>query len=195
MAASSSPTIRIQRRPSVTKRAGVPAPATLKRRVTKMLAHLQLEKSEVSILLTDDREIRILNRDYRGIDRPTDVLSFSMREGEGARFAGDLLGDLVLSIPTAARQAREAKRPLLDEATMLLAHGLLHLLGWDHRSKAEDARMRKATDALCVAAGAPPLMALGGVDAAGRSRAIRPNAPKTPGGRAATAPKPRPTRR
>ena len=80
-----SPTIRIQRRPSVIALAGVPSPATLKRRVAKMLGHLQLEKSEVSILLTDDREIRILNRDYRGFDKPTDVLSFSMREGEGAR--------------------------------------------------------------------------------------------------------------
>ena len=165
-------TVRLQRRASVIGLAGVPAPATLRRRVAKMLEHLQLEKSEVSILLTDDREIRILNRDYRGFDRATDVLSFSMREGEGARFAGALLGDLVLSIPTAKRQAREAKRPLLDEATMLLAHGLLHLLGWDHRTKEEDARMRKATDALCVAAGSPPLMSLGGVDAAGRSRPI-----------------------
>ncbi len=190
-----SPTIRIQRRPSVIALAGVPSPATLKRRVAKMLGHLQLEKSEVSILLTDDREIRILNRDYRGFDKPTDVLSFSMREGEGARFAGDLLGDLVLSIQTARRQAREAKRPLLDEATMLLAHGLLHLLGWDHRTKEEDARMRKATDALCVAAGGPPLMELGGVDAAGRSRAIPRIAGKSPAGRAARAPKPRPTRR
>jgi probable rRNA maturation factor len=136
-----------------------------------------------------------LNRDYRGFDQPPDVLSFSMLEGEGARFAGDLLGDLVLSIQTARRQAREAKRPLLDEATMLLAHGLLHLLGWDHRTKVEDARMRKATDALCVAAGAPPLMALGGVDAAGRSRAITGIGGKSAAGRAATAPKPRPTRR
>jgi probable rRNA maturation factor len=195
MPPSASPTIRIQRRPSVTKLANVPAPATLKRRVAKMLEHLQLEKSEVSILLTDDREIRILNRDYRGFDQPTDVLSFSMREGEGARFAGDLLGDLVLSIQTARRQAREAKRPLLDEATMLLAHGLLHLLGWDHRTKEEDARMRKATDALCVAAGAPPLMALGGVDAAGRSRAITRIDGKSGSVRAAPAPKGRAARR
>lgn len=189
---SRSPSIRLQRRASVTRLAGVPAPATLKRRVAKMLAHLQLQESEVSILLTDDREIRILNRDYRGTDAPTDVLSFSLREGEGARFAGALLGDLVLSIPTAKRQAREAKRPLLDEATMLLAHGLLHLLGWDHRTRAEDARMRKATDALCEVAGAPPLMALGGVDAAGRSRPIARK--KAPGG-AGSAPPGRARRR
>jgi probable rRNA maturation factor len=156
-----------------------------------MLRALDLPDAEVSVLLTDDREIRVLNRDYRGMDKPTDVLSFAMREGEGARFAGDLLGDLVISVQTCARQARAAKRPLLDEATMLLAHGLLHLLGWDHAAAAEDKRMRRETDRLCVAAGGAPLFALGGVDAEGRSRpakatpkktASRSSAPKTAGG-------------
>jgi len=147
-----------------------PSSATIRRRVEAMLAHLQMPKAEVSILLTDDKEIRILNRDYRGFDKTTDVLSFSMLEGEGARFAGDVLGDIVLSITTASRQAREAKRPLLDEATMLVAHGLLHLLGWDHQTAAEDRKMRARTDELCLAAGAPPLFSLGGVDASGRSR-------------------------
>jgi probable rRNA maturation factor len=166
-------TVSIQRRASIKNRRGAPASATLRRRVTLMLAALQMPKAEVSIVVTDDKEIRILNRDYRGIDRPTDVLSFSMREGEGARFAGDALGDLVISLPTAARQAREAKRPLLDETTMLLAHGLLHLLGWDHATPADDRKMRAETDRLCVAAGTPPLFSLGGVDASGRSRPIR----------------------
>ena len=129
-----------------------------------------MPKVEVSILLTDDKEIRILNRDYRDTDKPTDVLSFSMREGEGARFAGDLLGDIVLSMTTTARQAREASRSVLDELTMLLGHGLLHLLGWDHATPADDRKMRAETDALCVAAGGRPLFALGGVDAVGRSR-------------------------
>lgn len=156
----------------------------MKRRLDAMLRALELPDAEVSVLLTDDREIRVLNRDYRGVDKPTDVLSFSMREGEGARFAGDMLGDLVISVQTCARQARTAKRPLLDEATMLLAHGLLHLLGWDHQNPAEDKRMRRETDRLCVAAGGSPLFSLGGVDAAGRSRqakkpASRPSAVRT----------------
>jgi probable rRNA maturation factor len=157
----------------VRRRAGLtnaPSSATIRRRIEAMLAYLQMPKAEVSVLLTDDKEIRILNRDYRSTDKPTDVLSFSMLEGEGARFAGDLLGDIVLSITTASRQAREAKRPLLDEATMLVAHGLLHLLGWDHATPADDRKMRARTDDLCIAAGAPPLFALGGVDASGRSR-------------------------
>lgn len=160
----------VRRRPSVAKTANVPTSPTLKKRLVAMLSALELPDAEVSVLLTDDREIRELNRDYRGVDKATDVLSFAMREGEGARFAGDMLGDLVISVQTCARQAREAKRPSLDEATMLLAHGLLHLLGWDHETPAKDKRMRQETDRLCVAAGGVPLFSLGGVDASGRSR-------------------------
>ena len=165
--------VSIQRRATISRVASLPTTPVVRRRMASMLRHLQMPNAEVSILFTDDDEIRILNRDYRSIDRPTDVLSFSLLEGEGARFAGGALGDLVVSITTAARQAREAKRPLIDELTMLLAHGLLHLLGWDHRTATEDRRMRAETDALCIAAGAPPLFALGGVDARGRSRPAR----------------------
>lgn len=166
----------VRRRPSVARTANVPTSPTLKKRLVAMLDALELADAEVSVLLTDDREVRTLNRDYRGVDKPTDVLSFAMREGEGARFAGDMLGDLVISVQTCARQAREAKRPLLDEATMLLAHGLLHLLGWDHETPAKDKAMRQETDRLCVAAGGVPLFALGGVDASGKSRPTKKSA-------------------
>jgi probable rRNA maturation factor len=165
--------VEITRSRSIARAAGVPSPAVIRRRVRAMLEAIQCKESTVSILLTDDDQIRILNKDYRGIDRSTDVLSFSLLEGEGARFRQGALGDLVISIPTAKRQARAAKRPLLDEMTMLVAHGLLHLLGWDHRTPAEDRRMRQKTDVLCVAAGSPPLFALGGVDARGRSKPAR----------------------
>ncbi|MGZ3477058.1 MAG: rRNA maturation RNase YbeY [Polyangiales bacterium] len=175
--------VTVTRRTSVAKVSGLPTNALIKKRVESMLTSLQMQKSEVSILVTDDEEIRILNREYRDTDKPTDVLSFAMQEGEGARFAGDVLGDIVLSAETAARQAREAKRPLLDEATMLLAHGLLHLLGWDHATPAEDRKMRAKTDTLCIAAGAPPLMSMGGVDQDGRSRPVR-----TPQKKASSAP-------
>jgi probable rRNA maturation factor len=141
---------------------------------------LQWSKAEVSILLTDDREIRKLNRDFRGIDRPTDVLSFSMIEGEGAEHRGGMLGDLVISATTLRRQAKQAKRSVLDEATMLLAHGLLHLLGWDHRTPAEDKKMRAETDRLSVAAGGAPLFALGGVDARGRSQPTKQAVSRSP---------------
>src|SRR5579864_3747386 len=103
-----------------------------------MLACLQLGKDEVSIVLTGDRQIRQLNKIYRRKDRPTDVLAFALREGEHGDLAGPLLGDVVMSVPTARRQAAAAGRELLEEITTLLAHGLLHLLGWDHDTPRKD---------------------------------------------------------
>ena len=123
------------------------------RRVRAMLGCLQLEKAELSIVLTGDLQIQQLNKSYRGKDRPTDVLAFAMREGDFSRLAGDLLGDVIVSVPTARKQAQTHQRAVLDEVTMLLAHGLLHLLGWDHETKAKDVRMRAETDRLCLAAG------------------------------------------
>jgi probable rRNA maturation factor len=117
-----------------------------------MLAYLQLQESELSIVLTNDAQIKEFNRDYRGKDTPTDVLAFAMREGDFARLAGSLLGDVVVSVPTARRQALKHGKRVLDEVTMLLAHGLLHLVGWDHDTPAKDARMRAETERLCAAA-------------------------------------------
>jgi len=119
-----------------------------------MLQALQLRNEELSIVITDDAQIQILNAEFRGKDTPTDVLAFAMREGEFGAVAGDLLGDVVISAPTAERQARRARRPVLDELTMLLAHGLLHLLGWDHDTAAKDRAMRAETERLCAAAAA-----------------------------------------
>lgn len=120
-----------------------------------MIELLQLKKLEVSFLLTDDDRIHELNKIYRHKDRPTDVLAFAMREGAHGELAGDVLGDVIVSIPTARRQASERGAMLVDEVTMLLAHGLLHLLGWDHDTAAKDRRMRAETERLCAAA-APP---------------------------------------
>ncbi len=126
------------------------------RRAEAMLALLQLQDSELSIVLTDDDHIHELNKVYRGKDKPTDVLAFAMREGKFSNLAGELLGDVIVSIPTARRQAAERNVPPLAEVTMLLAHGLLHLLGWDHDTPARDRAMRKETDRLCDAATRPP---------------------------------------
>jgi probable rRNA maturation factor len=73
-----------------------------------------------------------LNRDYRQLDRATDVLSFSQDCAVDGSSATAVLGDVVISLETAARQARAGRRDLLDEATALLVHGVLHLLGYDH---------------------------------------------------------------
>ena len=117
-----------------------------------MLRALGLEGAELSILLCDDATIHGLNRDYRRKDQPTDVLAFAMREGEGGEASPELLGDVVISLDTARRQAAEGGRAIAREVTVLLAHGLLHLLGFDHRTEAEDRRMRARTDALVAAA-------------------------------------------
>jgi probable rRNA maturation factor len=121
-----------------------------------MLSAVQMPDGELSIVLTDDDQIQKLNRDYRGKDRPTDVLAFSMREGDFSRLAGDLLGDVIVSVPYARKQAVSRKRTVLDEVTMLLAHGLLHLLGWDHDTAAKEKKMRAETERLCAAAAKAP---------------------------------------
>ncbi|MDP9034119.1 MAG: rRNA maturation RNase YbeY [Myxococcota bacterium] len=136
------------------------ARADVSRRARAMLDTLGLSNSELSILLTGDEQIRLLNRHYRKKDRPTDVLAFAQREGELGDRAGRLLGDVVISIPTARRQADARGQELRSEVAMLLAHGILHLLGWDHVTAAEDRRMRRETVRLCAVAakhpGAPP---------------------------------------
>jgi len=123
-----------------------------------MIRHLQEEgelgPAELSVALVDDATIRALNRDFRGKDRPTDVLAFAMREGEQMPSPGEieLLGDVVIAVPTARRQARRRRRSLLDELTMLLGHGLLHLIGYDHATKAEEKVMVAKTRQLEAAA-------------------------------------------
>lgn len=93
--------------------------------------------SELSIALVGDEEMRGLNRDYRDKDRPTDVLAFPMDEsGE----TGRMLGDVVISLDTAVRQARESGVAPADEVRTLLVHGFLHLLGYDHERGPAEAR-------------------------------------------------------
>jgi probable rRNA maturation factor len=103
-----------------------------------------LPDAELSVLFTGDRAMRSLNRRFRGIDRTTDVLAFSFREGAFGDLLPDILGDVVISVPRAERQAREAGHPLVREVELLLIHGLVHLLGYDHeRGPSEARRMRR----------------------------------------------------
>jgi rRNA maturation RNase YbeY len=88
--------------------------------------------------------MRSLNRRYRGLDRTTDVLSFSLREGKFSYIQPALLGDIVIAVPVAVRQAREQGHSLHREIERLLVHGLLHLLGYDHERDGKEAeRMRR----------------------------------------------------
>lgn len=136
----------------VESRAAALSERTVSLRAKRMLSALQMEKAELSIVLTGDKQIHKLNKLYRGKDRPTDVLAFAMQEGEFGTVSAGLLGDVIVSIPTAARQARERNVEPLAEVTMLIAHGILHLLGWDHDTDAKDRAMKKETDRLCDAA-------------------------------------------
>lgn len=96
--------------------------------------------AQLSVLIVDDPGIREINRDYLGKDRPTNVISFAMQEGDGEGIQPDLLGDVVISADTAARDASEAGTSFESELYFLLLHGILHLLGYDHeRGTKEDA--------------------------------------------------------
>ena len=105
-------------------------------------------QTEVDITLVDDAAIHELNRTYRGIDRPTDVLSFALDEGEEEPEVDDdeiehLLGDVIISAPTAVRQGEEYGHGLELEMTYLAVHGMLHLLGYDHMEEKDKLIMRK----------------------------------------------------
>lgn len=107
--------------------------------------------AELSVLFIGDDAMRTLNRRYRGIDRTTDVLSFSLREGAFGGVAPDMLGDIVISVPRAVRQAREAGHSLRSEIDRLLVHGLLHLLGYDHEGNPSEARRMRRREEILLA--------------------------------------------
>ena len=112
----------------------------------RLLATLDEARAELSVSLVGDAEIHRLNRHYRGKDRPTDVLAFALREG--ARVPGDdaELGDVVISLDTAARQARKHNVSTGHEVRTLLIHGVLHLLGYDHERSAAEARRMQSME-------------------------------------------------
>jgi rRNA maturation RNase YbeY len=114
--------------------------ALVRQQAHHLLRLLGETRSELTVSLVRDTEMQRLNTSYRGEDQPTDVLSFSMREGVPVAGAEHLLGDVVISLDTAERQARTHKVTVADEVTALLIHGLLHLLGYDHERSPQDAR-------------------------------------------------------
>ena len=116
----------------------------LKRAVSAALVHQSVSlDSELTVVLADDARLHELNRDYLGVDAPTDVLSFPASETDpetGARYIGDIL----ISVPRAQAQADTGGYPLESEVQLLVVHGVLHLLGHDHAQAKEKARMWKA---------------------------------------------------
>lgn len=116
-----------------------PAPDALERAALAVLAH-QSSDGDLSIVLTDDAQLHELNREYLGIDAPTDVLSFPASETD-PETARRYLGDILISVPRAEEQASAAGHSLEAELQLLTVHGALHLLGYDHAEADEKARM------------------------------------------------------
>ena len=129
-------------------------PESLITRAVNAALNHQKEPLDVnlSVVLTDNRRLRKLNRDYLGVDAPTDVLSFPASESDpetGARYIGDIL----ISVPYATRGAKQAGNSLEAELQLLVVHGVLHLLGHDHAKPKEKAKMWKAQAEILEALG------------------------------------------
>ncbi len=104
------------------------------------------EPAEISLVVCNDDFILSLNKKYRHTPESTDVLSFSMREGDFSDDSSPILGDIVISIETTKRQARTVGRTLEEEFIFLFTHGLLHLLGYNHYSDRDKRTMNRATE-------------------------------------------------
>ena len=140
--------------------AGSPPPARVRRILTHASRAARLRAREVSVLFCADGRMRSLNRRYRGLDRPTDVLSFPA--GAGVPSDG-FLGDIVISVPYASRSARKRDEPPAREIDRLLVHGLLHLAGYDHETDdgemdALEARLRRRLRIAEAEPAAAPIM-------------------------------------
>jgi probable rRNA maturation factor len=115
--------------------------AQFKSQIAQVFEKLGETQYELSLLLTDDEEIQALNETYRGLDKATDVLSFPQDEDAANETGDTLLGDVVISVETAARQAEEHHLNFNEELILLAIHGILHLLGFDHERSPQDARI------------------------------------------------------
>lgn len=127
------------------------------------LRHEEVVEADVAILVTSDEEVQALNRDYRGVDAPTDVLSFAAHEGDDlihdapAELDALLtrsLGDVVIAFPWAVRQAERFGNAARSEMALLVVHGILHLLGYDHASPQEEADMWSVQEEILAPLGA-----------------------------------------
>jgi probable rRNA maturation factor len=115
----------------------------LRKVAQRILDALGCPEGELSVSIVGDRAIRVINRDYLGRDKATNVISFAMQEGEFGYLHPQMLGDVVISVDTAAREAEDAEESFLSRLYFLLMHGILHITGYDHErsGEAEAARM------------------------------------------------------
>jgi len=116
----------------------------IRKAAERILASLRISGYELSVLLLDNKGIRAVNKKYLNRNRPTNVISFSLTEGEFGNINPQVLGDVVISVEKALEQAETRGTSLEEELTFLLIHGILHLVGYDHEKKAsEREKMRK----------------------------------------------------
>ncbi len=121
----------------------------------RTLEYVESPPGNIGVVLTDDQEVQELNRDFRSLDEPTDVLSFQMDERDPE--TGELyFGDIVISIPTARSQAQIAGHSLITELSLLVVHGTLHLLGFDHGNPVDQKRMWEIQTAILQSLGMDP---------------------------------------
>jgi probable rRNA maturation factor len=117
-------------------------PRRLREAVRKTLEHESApSRAELTLVITGDDKVRDLNRRYRGMDAPTDVLSFAEAEADMRLAEPDYLGDVVVSYPRAKAQAASAAHPVTAELLLLVVHGVLHLLGHDHADRVGKRKM------------------------------------------------------
>lgn len=136
----------------------IDAVAVIRRAVEAALKAENLQQAEVSVLLTSDEKIHSLNKEWRGVDAPTDVLSFALNEGDEPELilAEDMpvvLGDIIISLPRAQEQALAYNHSLQREISFLAVHGTLHLLGYDHEVDEEQQEMRMREEAILLELG------------------------------------------
>jgi len=121
----------------------------LQKKAQAVLNALGSPKGELSILVVDDSEIKTLNKNYLNRSGPTNVIAFPMKEGDFSDINPQLLGDVVISIETAGREALQSGISTEERFAQLLVHGILHLFGFDHEKSEQDARkMEKKSDEL-----------------------------------------------
>jgi len=113
----------------------------LEKIIRKALEMEEVSNSLFTIIFIDDNKMQELNKEYRGIDRTTDVLSFAYEDNETKKFSTRFLGEIFVSIPKMIAQAKEYGHSEVRELSFLVVHGILHLLGYDHMKSSEDERI------------------------------------------------------
>jgi probable rRNA maturation factor len=129
--------------------------ALLQRAIAAAAAAVPTRGGEVAIVLTDDKAIRLLNRDWRQKNAPTNVLSFPAKQSRSVRGAPHLLGDIVIAYETTEREARAERKPFAHHLTHLAVHGFLHLVGYDHVADDEAQAMEGLETSILARLGVP----------------------------------------